>query len=295
MDPIVNIFTISNDLRQYGMMRESFEAAGFDRNNCVFTLLDNTTGNVHEPYSAISAALMVCEQPYFIFCHQDIRVNGGQLASDLIIKIKELDRNHPNWMLAGNAGFDFGGKAVVHLDDPTASTRSPDLPKAVLSLDENFLVLRSKSGLRATSVLQGFHMYGTDLCLNSYKIGGSCYVIDFLVTHLSSGSPNSPEYRSALLRFTAEWRKELALGVIRTTCTQIYLSHSPIVENLMLRFGALTECMWYRRKPLVFLDGSYRSIKTWMYVARLSVLALVWKLGWYFHMSRGLFGPRQAA
>src|SRR2546423_9119907 len=94
----------------YDEMRESFEQAGFTEEKCRYTLFDNTEGNRHEPYAAINAALDEGDEPYLVFCHQDVRADRGDGYQELLAAIRSLDSERPEWAVAGNAGVapDFG-------------------------------------------------------------------------------------------------------------------------------------------------------------------------------------------
>ena len=54
-----------------------------------------------------------------------------------------------------------------------------ELPAKVHTLDENFIVVRRAANLSLSHDLDGFHLYGTDLCLIADVLGGNRYVIDF--------------------------------------------------------------------------------------------------------------------
>lgn len=58
-------------------------------------------------------------------------------------------------------------------------------PAAVQTLDEIVLILRRSSGLRFDEKLSGFHLYGTDICMQATLKGMENYAIDAFCIHNS--------------------------------------------------------------------------------------------------------------
>jgi hypothetical protein len=220
---LFQICTLVTNWSQYHAMKSSYVAVGFAEANCRFSVFDNTAGNVFEPYSLINRLLAEAEATYIILCHQDILLNKGCGYSDLVKIIEELEIADPHWAVLGNAGCTDDFKWIVHVDDPTKweasdaiETRKPLAPPCLVhSLDENFLVVKRGADVRASAALNGFHLYGTDLCLHARRNGHSCYVIHFPLTHLSAGSFGE-EFFSARQRFIERWNPEFSfLYVVR--------------------------------------------------------------------------------
>jgi hypothetical protein len=143
--------------------------------------------------------------------------------------IAELNETRPRWALAGNAGAKADGAFAVRISDP----KSPDqrtggpFPTHVVTLDENFIVIRRDRNLAASGDLHGFHFYGTDLCMVAAFLGYEAYVCDFHLKHLSSG--NFDETFWTLRRDYARKHARLLQPRWLSTPTgrPIYLSHSP--------------------------------------------------------------------
>ena len=88
--------------------------------------------------------------------------------------------------------------------------------------------------MRCSPGLAGFHLYGADVCFNTMSIGLTCHVIDFHLSHLSPGHPESEDYRRCLARFEAEWNPRLGLAVADTsTWTPLRLSRSGLVRRCL--------------------------------------------------------------
>jgi hypothetical protein len=216
------IATFVDDDEQYGEMRTSFEAAGFVSPLARFTIEQG------EPYRGITR-LGKAQEPYVMLVHQDVRCEWGDTADSLQARLAELTRVDPDWAVAGNAGRnpdvlkarlaelvdadrDQAVKAkakpglnpIRHISDPHGTTWSTGLPKRVLSLDENLLILRTARRPACSAELSGWHLYGTDVVLNAALVGGSAYVIDFRLTHLSPGNPDG--YERSRRQFVEHWQ-----------------------------------------------------------------------------------------
>ncbi len=231
--------TVANNLTQYAEMRESLAAGGFTEDCCRFLLFDNSAGNDHEPYSAINQTLDGAEEPYVIACHQDILLDQGPGFKQLIAQIDGLNKDHPNWAVAGNCGGKSNLAEIYHLHDPNGFHHASPLPQQVQTLDENFLVIRRGSGVRCSTELSGFHLYAADLCLNAAALGCSSFVIDFYFTHLSGGNVGSDHFKAGLREFQQHWDRKFGVCLVRTPCTFFYLSRYAVVRRLLAQKAAM--------------------------------------------------------
>lgn len=214
---LFHVCTVFNRAEDYAEMRASFDRAGFDEGLARFTGFDNTQANEHDPFSVLSQVSTQSTEKYVVLCHQDVRLDRGDGAARLIAQLEELERVDPNWAVAGNAGIDDTARLVGRITDPHQELHSPGLPRRVISLDENLLILRSAARLKCSHGAWGFHFYGTDICFAARLAGFSCYAIDFHLTHLSGGDASTPEYGDALRRLALVWQSRAAIAVARTT------------------------------------------------------------------------------
>lgn len=184
----VPIFTFVTDRNNYAEMRRSFRAAGFGADLVCFNEL-HACGNplAPEPYSTITELIRIRKEPFFILCHQDIRIDQGHGWQQFTAAMETLYSIDPMWGVAGNAGGSNELHVVRRITDSHGDSTADAWPAEVQSLDENFLVIRSGTQLRCSAELYGFHFYATDLCLSARTSGRGCYVIDFHVHHLSGG------------------------------------------------------------------------------------------------------------
>jgi hypothetical protein len=69
-------------------------------------------------------------------------------------------------------------------------------PARVVSLDENFMIVRRLANLAVSRDLSGFHHYAADLCTIADILGWHAYVIGFYLRHHSGGGFDASYDRS---------------------------------------------------------------------------------------------------
>jgi hypothetical protein len=233
---LFRICTVFNRAEEYAEMRASFAGAGFDERIARFTGFDNSDANDHDPFSVLSQVCTETSEKYVILCHQDVRLDQADGASQLISRLEELERVDPSWAVAGNAGVDDTAQIVGRITDPHQDLFSAGLPRRVISLDENLLIVRADTRLRCSDGAWGFHLYGTDICLVAQAAGCSCYAIDFHLTHLSGGNASTPEYADALRRLARVWQSRAAVTVACTTTRSwVYASRFALPRYVLQR------------------------------------------------------------
>lgn len=96
-------------------------------------------------------------------------------------------------------------------------------------MDEVVLVVRRSSGLQFDEALPGFHLYGTDICLQARKQGLKCYVVSDFCLHNSNGLSVLPSaYTRAFLYMRRKWRGYLP---IKTPCMSITRWGIPLLQH----------------------------------------------------------------
>ncbi|SFM88085.1 acyl esterase [Methylobacterium pseudosasicola] len=207
--PLFSICTLVTKIDEYNQFLSSAFDAGFSLDRCEFFYADNTAGNSWDARHALRRFIHCARGRYVILCHQDLVFKFDDY-SDLVDRLAELTACDPNWGVCGNAGADNRGSLVVRISDPHGSDRMPaqPLPAKVVSLDENFLVIRSDSGITFPRDLHGFHWYGSDACIVARTLGWEAYVINFHIYHKSGGS-TSGSYRDEGRSFSLKY-SELA-------------------------------------------------------------------------------------
>lgn len=225
--PRYTIATLVTNPDQYAAMRESFAARGFDATSSEFLYLDNRGPEQTGAYRGLNALIHAARGRHVILCHQDVRLLSDDIDT-LDRCLADLDRRDPRWALAGNAGGLAPGVLALRISDPHGADRnSGDLPQRVMSLDENFIVMKRAARIGCSADLDGFHFYGPDLCLNADIAGHSAWVIDFHLLHLSGGT-KGPDFHAAEYAFRAKWSRALRPRWMQTTCALVRLSGSGV-------------------------------------------------------------------
>jgi hypothetical protein len=254
MSEIFRICTLVTRPEQYAAMKASFLAAGFDESRCRYEVFDNSVGNCFEPHALLTRLVRETIEPYVILCHQDVLADRGDGFDKLLAEIDRLNRLDPQWAIAGTAGCsdDFEFASMVH--DPNGFPPwSGRLPLPVHSLDENFLLMKSGTGIGCSQELFGFHLYGTDICLNARLAGRTCDVIDFQLSHLSAGRFDETFF-TARRAFIEHWNRRFNLVyVIREADIVLsrwkfihWLGSRGKVRRLLRKFGPLRR--WVMRE-----------------------------------------------
>jgi hypothetical protein len=226
-DIAFTIGTLVTDPAQYAEMRRSFDAGGFGSDDCEFLMIDNTCARQTSAYAGLNQVLHGARGRFVILCHQDVRLITDNRMT-LEARLGDLEMRDPDWAVAGNAGGIAPGRLALRISDPHGSNRAiGTLPARVASLDENFLVVRRSARIGFSRDLDGFHFYGTDICLAADLAGWRSYVIDFHLRHLSPGR-KSADFDAAEQAFVDKWGRALRPRWIQTTCSLVPISGEPV-------------------------------------------------------------------
>ena len=115
-----------------------------------------------------------------VFAHQDVYLPDGwfKTLSDTIEKLSARD---PQWAVLGLFGIALAGNEAGHVYScgiqRVLGRPMLEAPVEVGSLDELVLIVRRSSGVRFDDKLPGFHLYGTDICLEARRKGMKSYAI----------------------------------------------------------------------------------------------------------------------
>jgi hypothetical protein len=246
------IGTLVTDRSLCAAMKASFEAGGFV-DEVEWIEIDNTGRQQTDAYAGLNQVLNRASGEYIILCHQDLLLLD-QGRNVLEQRLRELTETDPHWGVAGNAG----GAAPRHIvrritDKHGENQRVGTFPHRVMSLDENFMVVRREARLAFSRDLTGFHFYGTDICLVADILGHSAWVIDFHLKHLGSGATGAA-FAESERAFRQKWSGALRDRAIQTPSAFVTLSGHyrprPLVaarEAMLLRIGRLQRSLDKRR------------------------------------------------
>ncbi|HTL10098.1 MAG TPA: hypothetical protein VL307_17610 [Chitinophagaceae bacterium] len=209
-------------------MKTSFEERGFT-DDCEYLIADNCQGNQFDAYSAIRHFLQQARGKYLIIVHQDVRcLDNREQLTHCLAQLTAMDTR---WAVCGNAGCMGYHEDLMHINIAGKIVTSRNLPGQVSSLDENLLIVNADARLTLSADLRGFHLYGTDICIIAHLLGYTCYVIPFMVKHLSFG--NLKDLKKHIHLFTDAYGKKLQSRFIATTCTKFYIGDSVFTTRLL--------------------------------------------------------------
>ncbi|MGQ9591879.1 MAG: sulfatase-like hydrolase/transferase [Planctomycetota bacterium] len=142
-------------------------------------------------YASISElyddAMARAKNDLVFFVHQDVFLPEGW-EERVFSQLRELEKIDPRWGVVGAVGAlpPAPGKEKElrgHWCDPSGYYRLGPLPAEVQALDEQWIGLRKRNGVRFDRHLPGFHCYGIDISLAARERGLKSYAIDAFVWH----------------------------------------------------------------------------------------------------------------
>ncbi len=218
-----SICTLVSKPNEYREMLNSFLTAGFDPLFCEYLCIDNSETNVFGAFAGLNRFLREAKGKYIILCHQDILLHDHRI-NDLELRIGEMDQIDPRWAILANAGGINLKHLAMHLTQNSGNVLyEKNLPLKAQTVDENFILVKNEANLSLSNDLEGFHMYGTDICLIAETLGFNAYVIDFNLTHKSDGKVDHSFYklRTELMK---KYHHAFRGRFMSTTITRMYLS-----------------------------------------------------------------------
>ena len=217
-----SVCTIVNDMAEYELMKLTFINCGFTAPSAEYIYFDNTAGNRYDAYTAIRQAIKNARNRFIIMVHQDVRCMDNIEKLNAIFR--DLSNKDGNWAVCGNAGVAGYHEKAINISYENEEWTNEKVPVKVKTLDENLLILDTEKKIELSPRLSGFHMYGTDLCLHAASNGYTCYVLPFMVKHLSKGNLKGLEEYIPYFMHNTSYKK--SPGYIETTCAKFYLSNS---------------------------------------------------------------------
>lgn len=167
-----------------------------------------------------------------VFAHTDVYFPKGWLES-LQNAIQQLASVDPDWGVLGIYGATVSGHLAgyVYSTGLKSIVGQPfDTSIQAASLDEMLLIMRKSSALRFDTALRGFHLYGTDICLEAMSRGLKNYIIATFCIHNSVGIQRLPKaFWASYFYLRKKWWTRLP---VRTCCTTITKTAWPVVQSL---------------------------------------------------------------
>lgn len=233
--PAYSFCTLVSRPALYAQMLDSFQAAGFTPADCEFLYIDNSATNQGDGYQGLNRLIAAARGRYIVLCHQDLLAIAPRTRLDE--SLAELDALAPDWAVVGNSGHDDRGRKRHRLTDRHGfDMTSGPLPGRVVSLDENFVLIRRDASLGFSHDLSGFHIYATDLCLQADLRGRSAWVVDFHLEHLGQGRVDA-SFAACMSGFSQKYRRALR-------------SRTIITPSVRLSVGRFDPAAWLRAYKL---------------------------------------------
>ena len=207
---------------QYELMVKTANEKGFTDDNSEFLYINNIDGNSFDAYSGIKHFFELAEGQYIVICHQDLLFEFDD-CKILESRLDELNRLDSQWAMVGNAGGNHIKKRAYRITEGHGLVRNTkNFPFLARSIDENFMIANRKVAPTISRDLEGFHLYGTDLCKLAQIAGHNSYVIDFHLKHYGEGKAGKSfdDVKKAMID---KYGKALDSEYIQTTITHIAL------------------------------------------------------------------------
>jgi hypothetical protein len=206
--------------------------------------------------TAYNAAIRRANTDLLVFLHQDVYLPADWFDS-LQKVLAVLALQDPNWGVLGvwgvttsngRAGYVYWNGLPCQRDvafdgSPLGETRESlscarNRPFAgvveVTSLDEVVLIFRKSSGLQFDESLPGYHLYGTDICLEARQRGMKSYAISaFCIHNTNIGNMLPWQFWKSYLFMRKKWKQELP---VITPCAEITRGCWPMVRWNVIRF-----------------------------------------------------------
>lgn len=199
---------------------------------------------------AYNQAIEEARNPVLVFMHQDVYLPEGW-DKRFVEEIAFLEKQG-RCGVVGCYGVALDGNPAGHvysngLQRELGGIRAAD---QVQSLDELLLAFRKDTGLRFDPLMPHFHLFGTDICLESKRRGLKNYAISNICLHNSLRVKSLPvEYWRCAEYIRLKWQSELP---VKSCCATIYPKKS---RMLCLRaIARLKAC----RTPKQCMSGSER-------------------------------------
>jgi hypothetical protein len=170
-----------------------------------------------------------------VFAHQDI-LFATDWITDLERALDALEETDPDWGILGCYGetLNDGGRGYILSGEQGILGKPFAQPAAVQTLDELVLIMRKSSGMRFDDGLPGFHLYGTDICMEAAKRGRKSYAISAFCIHNAAQTVMLPaEFYRGFRYLKNKWADWLP---VQTTVIRITSSGSEMYKRRIMEF-----------------------------------------------------------
>ena len=188
---------------------------------------------------AYNAGIAEATNKILVFAHQDVYLPHNWLEH-LNCALGQLATSDPAWGVLGVYGIarSLEGNGYLHSTGLQKTLgKQFDQPIEVVSLDEMLLVTRRSANLFFDERLPGFHLYGTDLCMEAQRRAMNNYVISAFCIHNSNGIAHlPPSFWKSYFFMQRKWWDYLPLS---TPCVTIRGGWRPLIESIVASLRSL--------------------------------------------------------
>ena len=179
---------------------------------------------------AYNEAIETARTDIIVLAHQDLYLPEGWITS-VQRACDDLKAKGIVWGVLGVWGGTKRGSLPGHMYwtgvDGVAGKPFEGVIE-VETLDEVVLILRKSSGLRFDERLPGYHMYGTDICLEARRRRMKCFSIPAFCIHNTVGYKMLPmDYWKNYLFIRKKWKSQLPIA---SPCADITYSCWPMMR-----------------------------------------------------------------
>jgi hypothetical protein len=251
---------------------------GFGGKDCEFLVSDNSSSNKLDGFQSSRLFLDQARGQYIIMAHSDSR---PETTKDKLLKLlQRLEAFDPKWAVVGNAGANQIGQGILACGFKMSKVSGKEGAKGfhlVHTLDENLLIVKAEARLSLSYDLEGFHLYGLDLCDVARRLGRTCYVAPMRWYHGSHGTLNAAFYQK-VLEFESKMRNYRWPKIWATTCTYLTVSQSAFA-----RAWVRAKTCWLLRKNEHHTEEERRDL--WNAAKKETLLFPAYTLLWLYKKS----------
>lgn len=174
---------------------------------------------------AYNAGISDASNEILVFAHQDVYLPADwpDKLSRALTRLGSLDFR---WSVLGVYGLTRAGRAKGHVYSTGLAKELGEPFDEIVpaqSLDEMLLVLRRSSGLIFDDRLPGFHLYGTDICMEARRRSMKAYLIPAFCLHNSKGLKCLPmAFWRSYFYLRRKWWEMLPINTCCVTITKVY-------------------------------------------------------------------------
>ncbi len=172
-------------------------------------VIENYDNHIVSAREALKKKAQISKGDYLLFMHPDIVFLDENVLSSFCSYLYSLN-NSGIIGVAGSPSYLIDNKriiisSIVHGNNKKNAGRPLDFPKLVQTVDEcMFAISKELFDSMSFADIDGFHMFGVELCLKSILKNRNNYVVPANIWHMSDGQSMDSKYMITLLELSKE-------------------------------------------------------------------------------------------